>query len=252
MKSTYFKPYFTICCVVLLFGNLAQAQHHVFMNKKNIIKYEFGIWDAFLFGVKGTPMPTIKNGICIERMVSNSTSLNLLYSRMDMRDNEFVTHDIYSLQNGLSPSDLIKGKYSSNTVELILKKYGQRRSLYSPMGNYFLIGAFYKYETINANAVTYDVGDYSGEGFLNTYKAKIHDGGFTMGIGNNTIIRNNLALGFEFKISLPFKAINDYVANNAYGFSSNITLERQDIKALTNRRVLYNLFSLKINFGVLY
>ena len=252
MKSTINKSFFLIFCVVLFFNTVAEAQHHVFMNRKNMIRYEFGIWDATLFGVKGTPIPTIKNGICIERMVTNATSLNLLYSRMDMVDNEFVTHDIYSIQNGILPSDIIKGRYASNTAEFVIKKYLQRRSLYSPMGSYFLIGAFYKYETISANAVTYDIGDYSGEGFLNTYKAKIHDGGFTIGIGNNSITKNNLVLGFEFKISLPFKALNDYVADNAYGISNNIRLEQQDIHALTNRRILYNLFSLKMNFGVLY
>ena len=252
MKFNPIKYFLITLCCLLLVAESVDAQSHVYQNKKNVIRYEFSIWHAKLFGVKGTPLPTIKNGICFERMMTDNSSINLIYSRMDMVDNEFATHQVLRYSPPTPVAAMQKGKYSSNTIEFIIKKFGQRSNVIHPMGRYFLLGVFYKYETIQSNAVTYDLVSFNNIGYLDLYKAKIHDGGITIGFGNNSIIKNNLVLGFEFKISLPFKAIYDYTADNAYGRAYDLRLESQDVNELSNRRILYNLFTFKTTFGIIY
>lgn len=245
------KKYTLIICSILICSFL-NTSANTYLNKKNIFRYELGIWHPAIFGMKGVAMPTIKNGISYERIISRTVSINFGYNRLDMIDNAFrKKHSTYQMAylNPVNTTHIINARYSSNNFEFGIKKYIARRNLLVPIGSYVYFGLIYKFEQTKSNAF---MGDYNNSTYyLDTYKANMHDVAFSIAYGNNSIYLKNLVVGYEFKISVPFAAGALRDLTTSYGQTSNYQMENIDLNIVTKRRIIYNIFTLKFSFGII-
>lgn len=232
-----------IIFVLLLFsGTQLLSNNNGYFGKKNLIKYELGIWHPYAAGVLSSYSPILHHCISFEHSFKSGSSFGIVVSRFDMKDQLS-----YRQLQKLSVPYAVRwlglpdwNTYSNSTmVELNVKRY-HRQFKYNPQGGYFSAGLFFMYSRVND--VDYNLYQNSwDEGYVAYARRTIFnqvDGGISLAFGRNDIIGSRFVMGTEFKFCWPFRSF----AKLAY---------LGDNYKIYERTFLYNILQFKISFGTL-
>lgn len=232
------KLVFLVLC--LCFFQL-YANANGYMGRKNMLKYEMGIWHPYAAGVLVPSIPIFHNCITFERTFKPGYAYGFVLSRMDMRDKlsqeRLLDNRPLYAQTNISNWTTYS---SSSSLEMNVKR-SPANNKFNPQGGYLTVGVFLMYSHINTLSIRTEGGGYYSpyQVFVRRETFNQLDAGLALGFGRNMMLGSRLVLGTEFKVSLPFRSL------------AKIATRSQDYDVF-ERTALYNLLQLKINFGTIF
>ena len=218
------------------------SNNHGYLGKKNMIKYELGIWHPYAAGVFSTYRPILHNCITFEHSFKAGSAFGVVISRFDMQDQlsyrklekNGVPYTIkwQGLPNYTTTS-------SSTMFEVNIKRYhiGYR---FNPQGSYFSAGIFCMYSHVNDVAFRLNYAYYPDRSIAYATRRTYNqvDGGIALAFGRNSMIGTRFVMGTEFKFCWPLRS---FIKLAYLG----------DDYEIFERTFLYNILQFKISFGTL-
>jgi hypothetical protein len=225
------KGFFLV--ILVCSGYLGLAQVPGYMGLKCTVNYDLGMLPPQVVFRSGT-IPMLYHNVSVDYVLTRSISIGVKYGFMTYNApaeiNQIPTGSGYVAANYL-------GRYTQNTVAVLVKKFFTQRGYIAPIGRYVSFGAYFQH-VVDKEATAFAGGNITNDEFTppTAFRGVAEYGGVMFGIGRNFVVANRILIDFGGNFSLPL----GYVIG-----------QQDERETIYRDLVLRNLAQIYIGLGVL-